>query len=167
MGRKNSTTWAAGNPITAARLQNFNQDLDDLYQYGVDRMRIYRLTTDPALQVTIGGGVWRVGDQEGTYAGGTVTVGATATTYIMIDNTGAIQTSTGGWNANHARLGVVVSSGGTITAITIHKIDAIGGSLAGKGIPDMRSSAIGTPNSYATQTVTGPEFRPQQSSNGP
>jgi len=130
MGRKNSTTWAAGNPITAARLQNFNQDLDDLYQYGVDRMRIYRLTTDPALQVTIGGGVWRVGDQEGTYAGGTVTVGATATTYIMIDNTGAIQTSTSAWNPNYARIGTVVAAGGVITSITINKIDAIGGLLS-------------------------------------
>lgn len=59
-----------------------------------------------------------------------MTVGATATTYIMIDNTGAIQTSTSAWNANYARLGVVVSSGGTITAITIHKIDAIGGELS-------------------------------------
>lgn len=34
--------------------------MDDLYQLGTDRMRVYRLATDPALQVTIGGGIWRV-----------------------------------------------------------------------------------------------------------
>lgn len=60
----------------------------------------------------------------------------------MIDSTGTIQTSTSGWNTNYARLGVVVSSGGNISSITLWKVDAIGGPLSGKGIPDMRSSVI-------------------------
>ena len=69
MPRLNSTTWAAGETVSAARLQAFNTDIDDLYSKGDDRLKVYKLTTDPALMVRIGAGNWRVGSAEGQYAG--------------------------------------------------------------------------------------------------
>ncbi len=161
MSRKNSQNWTSGQAITADRLNHFNQDIDDIYALWSDRMRIYRLSTDPALQVRIGAGAWRVWDTEGLYVGGTITIANNTTTYVMIDIAGNIQTSTSAWNPQYTRLAIVVASGWVITSITLHKNDAVGGLLSGKGIPDMRDSAIGTPWSYATQTVVWPEFRPQ------
>lgn len=161
MPRINSTAWSVWNPVTSSRLNAINTDIDDIYAKGDDRMKIYHLAADAALLVRIGAGVFRVWDQEWQYAGWSLTVWATATTYIMVDNAGVIQTSITAWNANYARLGVVVSSAWVITSITIHKVDAVGGLLAWKGIPDMSASAVWTPLSYATQSVTGPEFRPQ------
>ena len=60
MPRKNSTSWSVGNPVTAARQNAINSDLDDLYALGSDRLKVYRISTDPALQVTIGAGNYRV-----------------------------------------------------------------------------------------------------------
>lgn len=94
MPRKNSTAWAPGNPVLATRLDDFNEDLDDIYTTGTDHLKVYRLAAHPALQVTIGPGTYRVGNAEGQYAGGTLTVGVSVTTYIMVNSAGAIQTST-------------------------------------------------------------------------
>ncbi len=98
MPRQNSTSWVPNDPITAARLEDFNQDIDDLYANGSDHLKVYHLATQPALQVTIGPGAYRVGSSEGQYAGGTLTVSSSVTTYIMINSAGVIQTSTSGWN---------------------------------------------------------------------
>ncbi len=69
MPRKNSTAWVPNAPITAVRLEDFNEDLDDAYATGSDHLKVYRLAADPALQVTIGAGTYRVGSVEGQYAG--------------------------------------------------------------------------------------------------
>lgn len=54
-----------------------------------------------------------------------------ATNYVMIDSVGAIQVSTVGWNADYARLAVVTTVSGSITAIVVWRTDAIGGVLGG------------------------------------
>lgn len=108
---RTAKTWAAGDPITSAELNKVSTDLDTLFTMGGDRLLLYKLSTDGALVVRIGAGTYRVGVVEGQYAGGTVTVGATATTYVMINSAGAIQTSTSAWNGQYTKLGVIVSSG--------------------------------------------------------
>jgi hypothetical protein len=140
MPRKNSTTWNVGHAVTATRLNQINSDLDDLYTLWSDRMKVYRLSTDPALQVTIGAGIWRVGTAEWLYAGGTLTVANNVTTYIMISSAGAIVTSTSGWNWQNTRLAIVISSGGAITNITIWKNDAIWWELSSAWFQDITST---------------------------
>lgn len=151
MPRQNSTFWSPNQPITAVRLTDFNEDLDDLYATGADHLKVYRLTGDPALQVTIGPGTYRVWGTEWQYAGGTLTVGASVTTYIMIDTAGAIQTSTSAWNSLHTRLAVVVSGASTITSITDWRNKVVGGVLWGLVFDDTRGSWT-TPNTYNDST---------------
>lgn len=129
MPRKNSTAWVPNAPITAVRLEDFNEDLDDAYATGSDHLKVYRLAADPALQVTIGPWTYRVGAVEGQYAGWTLTVGASVTTYIMINSAGAIQTSTSAWNGQYTRLAVVVSGVSTITSITDWRNKVVGGEI--------------------------------------
>lgn len=131
MPRKNSTTWSPNNPITAVRLEDFNEDIDDIYLTWSDNFKVYRLTWDPALQVRIGAGTYRVGWIEWQYAGGTITVGASVTTYIMINSAWVIQTSTSAWDGQYARLAVVVSGASTITSITDWRNKIIGGDFWG------------------------------------
>lgn len=131
MPRKNSTAWAPGNPVLATRLEAINTDIDDLYATGSDHLKVYRLAADPALQVTIGSGTYRVWGTEGQYAWWILTVGASVTTYIMITSAGAIATSTSAWNANHVRLAVVVSGASTITSITDWRNKVVGGDFGG------------------------------------
>lgn len=49
--------------VEAKRVVLQNQ-VDDIYTSGVRRLRVYRLTGDPALQVRISNGAYRVGDVE-------------------------------------------------------------------------------------------------------
>ena len=131
MPRKNSTSWSVGNPVTAARQNAINSDLDDLYALGSDRLKVYRISTDPALQVTIGAGNYRVWSTEWVYAGGTLTVANNVTTYIMLDGSGTIVSNTSWYLWANIRLATVVSSGGVITSITLFKNDAFGGDSGG------------------------------------
>jgi len=118
MPRINSLTWNSWETVSSPRLNDFNEDIDDIYANGTDHLKVYRLAAHPALQVTIGPGTYRVWGTEWQYAGGTLTVGASVTTYIMINSAWAIQTSTLAWNSLYTRLAVVVSGGTTITSIT-------------------------------------------------
>lgn len=130
MPRSNSQDWNEGDTTRAARLQDFNTDLDDLYQYGNDRLRIVPAASGVAGQVDIGAGSYLVGDARGTYAGTTnVALTLSASNYIMINGAGAIQISTSGWNTAYARLALVVCNGSGITSIALWKTDAIGGQL--------------------------------------
>lgn len=140
MPRKNSTAWVPNAPITAVRLEDFNEDIDDAYATGSDHLKVYRLAADPALQVTIGPGTYRVGSVEGQYAGWTLTVGASVTTYIMIDSAGAIQTSTSAWNGQYTRLAVVVSGASTITSITDWRNKVVGGEIGVAGFGNITST---------------------------
>ena len=47
----------------------------------------------------------------------------------MIDSSGTIQTSTGGWNEEYTRLAEIVSDASLITSIDIWRNDAVGGVL--------------------------------------
>lgn len=151
MPRQNSTSWASWEAVAASRLNDFNEDIDDLYATGSDHLKVYHLAAQPALQVTIGPGTYRVWGTEWQYAGGTLTVGASVTTYIMIDTTGTIQTSTSAWNSLYTRLAVVVSGASTITSITDWRNKVVGGVLWGLVFDDTRGSWT-TPNTYNDST---------------
>lgn len=129
--QRTSKSWTSGDPATAAEFNKIRDDFDELFVKGSERLKIFKLTTDGALVVRVGAGTYRVWGTEWQYAGGTVTVGASVTTYIMINSAGAIQTSTSAWDGQYARLGVVVSSGGVITSITQWRNDAVGGDFWG------------------------------------
>ncbi len=130
MPRINSTTWSVNDAITAARLQNFNQDIDDIYTLGTDRGRIRTAASLTALRIDIAAFAWRVGSTSGQYAGGVdIVVTNTATNYVEIDATGTIVINTSGWVTANGRLGTVTCSGGVVTAISIWKVDVIGGTL--------------------------------------
>lgn len=130
MPRINSSNWAVNDQITAARLQDLNEDLDDIYVYGVDRGRVRTAISGTALRIDIAAFAWRVGGSSGQYVGGTnIVVTNTATNYVEIDSTGTIAINTTGWTAANGRLATVTCSGGVVTAISIWKPDVVGGSL--------------------------------------
>lgn len=130
MGRRNSTNWSVNDQITAVRLQNFNQEFDDIYVYGDDRGRVRAALSGTALKIDIAAFNWRVGSTLGQYAGGTdITVTNTATNYVEIDSTGTIVINTSGFVTANARLGTVVCAGGVVTTVTIWKPDVVGGIL--------------------------------------
>ena len=101
MPRKNSTAWNVADPITAARLNDLNDDLDDLYANWDDRLRIIWNT---GLNIEILPGYYRVATSEGYFTWSIIWLTDNATNYIMIDDTWAIQVSTTSWNVNYAKL---------------------------------------------------------------
>lgn len=149
MPRINSTAWAAWNPVLGTRLEDFNEDIDNLYATGSDHFKVYHLAAQPALQVTIGPGTYRVGSAEGQYAGGTLTVGVSVTTYIMVNSAGVIQTSTSWWNGQYAKLAVVVSNATIITSITDWRNKVVGGEIGLAGFQNITSTT------YTGRKLTG------------
>lgn len=65
MPRTNSLNWSTGDTITADRLQDINQDIDDLYTNGNDRVRVAVIS---ALQIQVLPGAFRVGNVNGQFA---------------------------------------------------------------------------------------------------
>lgn len=124
-----------------------NTRFTELEWNGSNRLKVYRLTGDPALQVRIWAGTYRVGSSEWIYAGWTLTVANNVTTYVMIDGSGTIQTSTSAWNILYARLWIVVSSGWAITSITLWRNDTVGWVLWGLSFWSATWSWT-TPNDY-------------------
>lgn len=136
MPRINSTNASIGDVWTAARWNDINEDLDDLYAYGDDRLRVRRAISGTALKIDIGAGAAVVGLNYVTYAGATnISVTNTATNYVMIDNTGTIVINTTGFVATNARLATVVCSGGVVTSVNLVKPDAFGGDLGNNSPP--------------------------------
>lgn len=132
MPRINSQNWAATDQIQATRLQHINQDIDDLYAYGSDRLRVRTAVSGQALKIDVGAGAALVGTSFVVYAGGlNISVTDNATNYVMLNGGGVITISTSGYDAANARLATVTAAGGVITNITITKPDAFGGNLAG------------------------------------
>lgn len=132
MPRRNSADWSVNDNVSAVHLHDINEDLDDLYSKGSDRLRVVTAASGIAAKIDVGAGAYRVGDTEGIYAGGTnISVTLSATNYVQIDAAGTIQINTSAWNSAYAKLAIVVCNGSGITSITQYKIDAIGGSLAG------------------------------------
>lgn len=135
MPRRISLDWSVNDDVTAPRLQNINQEIDDLYTSGNDRGRIVLAASETPLRVDIGAFSWQVGTYAGLYAGGTnVVVTDDATNYIEIDATGTIQINQTGWESNNARLGKVTCASGAITEIEIWKPDVMGGDLRGSNL---------------------------------
>tara|TARA_R110000868_G_scaffold123583_1_gene327157 strand:- start:1402 stop:3099 length:1698 start_codon:yes stop_codon:yes gene_type:complete len=131
MPRINSSDWSVNDPITAVRLQDFNEDIDDIYTLGTDRGRIRTAISGTPLMIDIAAFAWRVGSTSGQYAGATdIAVSDSATNYVEIDATGTIAINTTSWTTNNARLGTVTCAGGVVTAISIWKPDVMGGDLA-------------------------------------
>ena len=71
MPRINSSDWSVNDPITAVRLQDFNEDIDDIYTLGTDRGRIRTAISGTPLMIDIAAFAWRVGSTSGQYAGAT------------------------------------------------------------------------------------------------
>lgn len=122
MPRNNSTNWSTGDNISATRLQEFNEDIDNLYGNWSDRMFCYKSW---ALQVTIGTWNYRVWNTEWIYAGATTAVTDNATNYIMLDETWTLQISTSAWDWNYARIAKVTAVSWNITTIEVWRADLI------------------------------------------
>lgn len=134
MPRKNSTNRSVGEQITADRLQDINEDMDDIYILGTDRWRIVQWAG--ALEIDIGAFVYFVWSATGIKAAQTgLAVTNTATNYVEIDDTGTIQINTTWWTTAYARLGTVVCAGWVITSITLYKTDVVWWELWGGAIP--------------------------------
>lgn len=127
MPRTNSTDRSVGDQITAIRLQDLNEDIDDLYSGGSDRLRVVEADSGTALRIDIGAGVYNVGGVSGQYAGGTdIAVTDDATNYVQIDSGGTIQIATDTRNEDYTNLAKVTAASGAITTIELRKADAIG-----------------------------------------
>jgi hypothetical protein len=130
MPRQHSSTWNTGDNVSASRLQDINEDLDDIYSLGNDRGRIWEAASGTPLMIDIAPFNWRVGTTTGQFGGDTdIALTDDATNYVEIksDNTIAINTTT--WTTANGRLGTVTCVGGEITAISIWKPDVVGGEL--------------------------------------
>ena len=140
-GRENSSDWSVNDNITAARLQDINEDLDDLYAYGDDRGRVVKASSLSALKVDVGAFSYIIGTTYGTHAGTTdLSLTNNATNYVECDSAGTISVNTSGFSTNSARLATVVTSGGSISTITLNKVDVIGGNLNGGGVVSISSN---------------------------
>jgi len=132
MPRANSTNWSVGDPVTAARLQDLNLDIDELFANGDDRGRVQLAVSETPLCVDIAPFVFHVGSTIGVSAGETdLLLDDDATSYIEVNSGGTISVSTSGFDSQKAPLAIVVTSGGDITSISIKKADVIGGDLSG------------------------------------
>lgn len=142
MPRINSQDWSVGDDVSAASLQDINDDLDDLYLYGDDRGRVVRAVSGTPLRYDVGAFSWRIGLATGTYAGSTDNVvGDNTTTYVEVDNTGTLSSNTTAFTAAKAPLAIIVTSGGVITSITIRKNDIFGGDL-GNNLPTVNVETL-------------------------
>lgn len=120
MPRENSQNWSTSDVVTAERMNDINEDLDDLYSNGSDRLRVYAAVSWTPLRVDIGAGAYYIWSTSGVYAWWTdVAVTDNATNYIMIDNAWSITISTSARTAWLWRLAQVICSSGAITSIIL------------------------------------------------
>lgn len=131
MPRK-TPTWNSGDPLSAVRVNVINDDIDVLYAEWSDRLKLYRQPSDPAFQVTIWAWNYIVWSWKGIYAGGTVTIPASSTRYIMMKDTGVVEVGTSR-NDDYWRIGVVVTDWSGITSIINRRPDLLGGAIGGGG----------------------------------
>lgn len=135
MPRQNSSNRSVWDQITADRLQDINEDIDDIYILGTDRGRIVQSSLG-ALKVDIGAFAYLVGSIAGLKTAQTgVVVTDSATNYIEIDDTGTTQINTTWWTTAYAKIGTVVCAGWVITSINIYKPDVVGWLLGWLTIP--------------------------------
>lgn len=122
MTRQISQDWSAGDSIEAARLQNVNQELDNIYENGSDRLAV-RATT--WLWFEVWKWTYKVWSTEWIFLGDTWTVSDNTVSYIMIDATGSIQVETSWRDSDFARLAKITSSWWNITDIENRKNDVV------------------------------------------
>ena len=60
MPRKNSSNRSISDQLTALRLQNMNEDIDDIYSDGDDRLKVFEAISLTALKIDIGEGNYLV-----------------------------------------------------------------------------------------------------------
>lgn len=138
MPRTRALDWSVGDDAAAAALQNALEEIDELYLYGSDRGRVRKAISGTALRYDVGAFSWQIGLATGTYAGSADNIVAdNTTTYVMVDNTGTLQTNTTGFDADKAQLAIIVTLGGVITSITLRRPDVFGGDL-GNNSPQVR-----------------------------
>lgn len=151
-----TTNWNIGDNITATKLNNVNQDLDELYSNGSDRAKILPSASLSPLKVDIPPFTYRIGTVIGQSVGITdLTLTNNATNYIEITAGGVIGANTVAWNNNKARIGTVITLGGVITAIQTAKPDVIGGDLFGSGLgfQEITSTTYNSKNELINITV--------------
>lgn len=128
MPRKNSTTRSVGDDITSSRLNDINEDFDDLYLNGPDRLRVYNAISWTPLRIDISAGAYYIWSTSGVYAWWTdIVVTNNATNYVMIDNSWTITISTSARTAWLWRLAQVICSGGAVTNIILRNNMVFGG----------------------------------------
>lgn len=128
MPRKNSATRAVNDTVTAARLENINQDIDDLYSEWPDRLRVRKAISLTPLHIDITAGAYYVWSTSGVYSWWTdIVVTDNTTNYVMIDNSWTITISTSARTAWLWRLAQVICSGGAVTSIILRNNMVFGG----------------------------------------
>lgn len=123
MPRSNSSNRSAGETITADRLQDINQDIDDLYTNGNDRVRVAVIS---GLQIQVFPGAFRVWNVNGQFAWSVNTLTDNAVNYISLTSAGLINISTVWRNANNANVSKVTTASWSVTAIEQRKPDVFG-----------------------------------------
>lgn len=128
MPRTNSTTRSVGDDISASRLNDINDDIDDLYLNWPDRLRVYRAISWTALRIDISAGAYYIWSTSGVYSWWTdIVVTDAVTNYVMIDSSWTITISTSARTAWLWRLAQVICSGGAVTSIILRNNMVFGG----------------------------------------
>lgn len=132
MPRKNSTTWVVNDLIEAARLNDINEDLDDIYDEGSDRGLAFEAASATPLNIDIPAFRFNVGWTFGEVAD-TIDFAVTdnATNYVEVDSLGTITNSTVNWTSTKWRIAKVITSWWAITSIENYRSDIIGWELWG------------------------------------
>lgn len=126
MPRSNSSDWSNNEAITWERMQDINQDIDDIYENWNDRLRVVEAISWTPLKIDIGAGVANVWWTEVLYAWWTdIAVTDDATNYVQIDNTWTIQIATDTRNTDYTNLAKVTCASWAITDIELRKPDAV------------------------------------------
>lgn len=136
MPRQNSLNWSAADQISATRLNDLNEDLDDVYATWTDRLKVWHVT---GLQIQIGAWSYRVWSVEWIYAWWFETLDDDTISYISLTGGWLIDVSTVGWDANFLRLAKVTTVWGTVTTVQLWRPDGVGGILGGGWFKEITS----------------------------
>lgn len=165
MPRKNSSTRAVNDTVTAARLEDINQDIDDLYSEWPDRLRVRKAISWTPLRIDITAGAYYVWSTSGVYSWWTdIVVTDAVTNYVMIDNAWTITISTSARTAWLWRLAQVICSGGAVTSIILRNNMVFGGAaldmtaLTEDTSPDEENDFL---FSYDTSAWTNKKVKPK------
>jgi len=135
MPRKNSQNRSPEDELQASRMQDINEDIDDIYANWDDRLKVFLAISGIALKIDIGAWNYVVGAIIWQYAWWIdISVTDSATNYVQIDGSWVIQINTTTWNSDYARLATVVCSWWVITSISDFRYDVVGGAILSASI---------------------------------